>query len=36
MIAFAFVGFGIKDVLNGRRSGDIVTFSHENISQEDF
>ncbi|WCR56448.1 MAG: Peptidyl-prolyl cis-trans isomerase D [Rickettsia asembonensis] len=37
MIAFAFVGFGIKDVLNGRRNGDIVTFSHvKNISQEDF
>jgi parvulin-like peptidyl-prolyl isomerase len=37
MIAFAFVGFGIKDVLNGRRGGDIVTFSHvKNISQEDF
>lgn len=37
MIAFAFVGFGIKDVLNGRRGGDIVTFSHvKNISQKDF
>ncbi|MGX6959760.1 MAG: SurA N-terminal domain-containing protein [Rickettsia endosymbiont of Pentastiridius leporinus] len=37
MIAFAFVGFGIKDVLHGRRGGNIVTFSHaKNISQEDF
>ncbi|ABE04252.1 peptidylprolyl isomerase [Rickettsia bellii] len=37
MIVFAFVGFGIKDVLHGRGGGDIVTFSHaKNISQEDF
>ncbi|WP_341794781.1 SurA N-terminal domain-containing protein [Rickettsia endosymbiont of Rhinocyllus conicus] len=37
MIVFAFVGFGIKDVLHGRGGGNIVTFSHaKNISQEDF
>lgn len=37
MIVFAFIGFGIKDVLHGRGGGDIVTFSHaKNISQEDF
>jgi len=37
IIAFAFVGFGVKDLLTGRRGGDIVTFSHaKNISQEDF
>ncbi|WP_347939121.1 SurA N-terminal domain-containing protein [Rickettsia oklahomensis] len=37
MIAFAFIVFGIKDVLNGGRGGDIVTFSHaKNISQADF
>ncbi|AAU04265.1 SurA N-terminal domain-containing protein [Rickettsia typhi] len=37
MIAFAFVGFGIKDILNVRRNNDIVIFSHaRNISQEDF
>lgn len=37
MIAFAFVGFGIKDVLTGRISSNVVTFSHaKNISQEDF
>jgi parvulin-like peptidyl-prolyl isomerase len=37
MIAFAFVGWGIKDVLHGRRNLDIVTFSHaQNITREDF
>jgi len=37
MIAFAFIGFGIKDVLNGKISSNVVTFSHaKNISQEDF
>ncbi|XVN41785.1 MAG: SurA N-terminal domain-containing protein [Rickettsia endosymbiont of Argas persicus] len=37
IIAFAFVGFGIKDVLNGRGGKNVVTFSHaKNISQEDF
>ncbi len=37
MIIFAFVGFGIKDVLHGRNGGNIVTFSHaKNILQEDF
>ncbi|AGJ02926.1 Parvulin-like peptidyl-prolyl isomerase [Rickettsia prowazekii str. Breinl] len=37
IIAFAFVGFGIKDILNVRRNSDIVIFSHaKNISKQDF
>lgn len=37
MIAFAFVGWGIKDVLQNTNNFDIVTFSDaKNISEEDF
>ncbi|WP_342270020.1 peptidylprolyl isomerase [Rickettsia endosymbiont of Orchestes rusci] len=37
MIAFAFVGWGIKDILPRAVGGDFVTFTHaENISREDF
>ncbi|WP_375319230.1 peptidylprolyl isomerase [Candidatus Tisiphia endosymbiont of Oplodontha viridula] len=37
MIAFAFVGWGIKDVLQTSNNFDLITFSDaKNISQEDF
>lgn len=37
MIAFAFVGWGIKDVLQNTNNSDIVTFADaKNISEEDF
>ncbi|MFY9590242.1 SurA N-terminal domain-containing protein [Rickettsia endosymbiont of Halotydeus destructor] len=37
MIAFAFVGWGIKDILPKASGGDFVTFTHaKNISREDF
>jgi peptidyl-prolyl cis-trans isomerase D len=37
MIAFAFVGWGIKDVLQAKSNDDLVTFSNaKNISEADF
>lgn len=37
MIAFAFVGWGIKDVLQGNQNFDIVKFSNtKNITEDDF
>ncbi|MGI4775920.1 MAG: SurA N-terminal domain-containing protein [Janthinobacterium lividum] len=37
MIAFAFVGWGIKDALQGQNNYDLVTFSEaQNISDSDF
>ncbi|HJD64463.1 MAG TPA: SurA N-terminal domain-containing protein [Rickettsia endosymbiont of Sericostoma sp.] len=37
VIAFAFVGWGIKDVLHTSNNFDLITFSDaNNISQEDF
>src|SRR4051812_46594891 len=37
MIVFAFVGWGIKDVLHTTNNQDLVTFAHaKNITEEDF
>ena len=37
MIAFAFVGWGIKDVLQSRNNLDVVSFkSAKNITEDDF